>query len=516
MDLVWSHRLDFGDAGVPLVTIRLMEGQEEIAFRTRGAARIHFRGKDPQAFAEATAFRVRLERSKPAAFVHHVVLEAAPVTEEAQLAEARRAWEQRGVTVRSRTLGGVFGIGGRIVDNRREILFADGDGTLEAAKRLAESLRRQYGAPLGIDRRLAGRPEGTLILLDAKGVRLGVADAALAVDAAGGTGFVVERVVHDLRESGREREDRSYGGRLVVTVDAEGKLAAVHAVAMEELLRGLVPAEMPALSHLEALKAQSVTARSNVLAQIGVRHLEDPYMLCAEVHCQAYRGEGSHHPRTDEAIRATAGEAIFSRKDQRLVDAVYHAMCGGHGENNEFVWGNTPDPALRGRPDLPDAEAAAWAGGLADEAKLRRWLDADVNAWCRRPAATRKDRWRWERRLTPADLAEVGRTVDVGTVTGLEVRARGVSGRARYLHVEGTAGSAEIAGELKIRRLLRNLPSAMVVFDREGEDWVARGGGWGHGAGMCQWGAVGRAESGQDYRQILRAYYSGAEVAKVY
>jgi SpoIID/LytB domain protein len=56
----------------------------------------------------------------------------------------------------------------------------------------------------------------------------------------------------------------------------------------------------------------------------------------------------------------------------------------------------------------------------------------------------------------------------------------------------------------------------MVVFDRDGDDWIARGGGWGHGAGMCQWGAVGRAESGQDYRQILRAYYSGAEVAKVY
>jgi SpoIID/LytB domain protein len=445
-----------------------------------------------------------------------VLLDSAPVADVAQLAEARRAWEQRGVTVRSRVVGGVFGIGGRIVDNRRELLFADGDGSLEAAKKLAEGFRQQFGVRLGIDQRLADRPAGKLLLLDGKGERVGTADSALALDVEGGAGFVVERVVHDLRERGREREDRSYGGRLVVTVDADGRLAAVHAVAMEELLRGLVPAEMPALSHVEALKAQSVTARSNVLAQIGVRHLEDPYMLCAEVHCQAYRGEGSHHPRTDEAIRATAGEALFGRKDQRLVDAVYHAMCGGHGENNEFVWGNAPDPALRGRPDLPEAEAAAWTGGLADEAKLRTFLAADVGGWCRRPAATRRDRWRWERRLTRSDLAEVGASLGVGAVTALEVRARGVSGRVRYLHVEGSDGSAEVAGELKVRRLLRNLPSAMVVFDRDGEDWVARGGGWGHGAGMCQWGAVGRAEAGQDYRQILRAYYSGAEVAKVY
>ena len=516
MDLVWSHRLDFGEAGVPLVTIRLMEGQREIVFRARGRAKVTLRGREPIAVAPNAVLRVRLVEARPAAFVRQVLLDAASVGEVERLADARRTWEERGLTVRSRVVGGVFGIGGRIVDNRREILFADGDGTEATARKLSDDLERQFGSRLPIDARLADRPAGKLLLFDAKGDRVGEADSALALDVEGGAGFVVEGVQHDLRERGREREDRAYGGRLVVTVDAAGKLAAIHAVAMEELLRGLVPAEMPALSHLEALKAQAVTARSNMLAQIGVRHLEDPYMLCAEVHCQAYRGEGAHHPRTDEAIRATAGEAIFGRKDQRLVDAVYHAMCGGHGENNEYVWGNTPDAELRGRPDLPDPAAAPWAGGLSEEAKLRRFLAADVDAWCRRPAATRRDRWRWERRLTPADLEEVGASLGIGAVRSMEIRARGVSGRARYLRVTGAGGTTEVAGELKIRRLLRNLPSAMFVFDRDGADWIARGGGWGHGAGMCQWGAVGRAEAGQDYRQILKAYYSGAEVAKVY
>jgi SpoIID/LytB domain protein len=56
----------------------------------------------------------------------------------------------------------------------------------------------------------------------------------------------------------------------------------------------------------------------------------------------------------------------------------------------------------------------------------------------------------------------------------------------------------------------------MFVLDREGDLWVLRGGGWGHGAGMCQWGAVGRAEAGQPYREILRAYFSGAEAARIY
>ena len=56
----------------------------------------------------------------------------------------------------------------------------------------------------------------------------------------------------------------------------------------------------------------------------------------------------------------------------------------------------------------------------------------------------------------------------------------------------------------------------MFVVDREGGATVLRGGGWGHGAGMCQWGAVGRAEAGQAYREILRAYFSGAEVARAF
>jgi SpoIID/LytB domain protein len=73
-----------------------------------------------------------------------------------------------------------------------------------------------------------------------------------------------------------------------------------------------------------------------------------------------------------------------------------------------------------------------------------------------------------------------------------------------------------VHGELAIRRLLRNLPSSMVVIDREGADWVLHGGGWGHGAGMCQWGAIGRAEAGQGYRDILRASFAGAEVVRIY
>jgi stage II sporulation protein D len=493
-----------------------MEGQREIAFRPRGRARVWLRGGTSVEVPAGARLTVRARDAVPAAIVHAPLLAEAPIAERARLEEVRRGYEAGGVAVRSKIEGGVYGLSGRVVDNRRELLLAASDGTRDGARAAMEELRKRHGARPALHSEVVARPRGTLELRADAGAPLGEADAALHLEVEDDGGFVVEGVEHERSPSARAREDRTYRGRLYVTLDAEGALAAVHAVGLEELLRGIVPSEMPASSHLEALKAQAVTARSNVLAQIGMRHLTDPFMLCAEVHCQAYRGESARTARTDEAVRATRGEALFERGERTLVDAVYSAMCGGHGEDNDKVWGHAPDPSLRGHPDLPPGEAARWKGGLAGEGKLREFLAAAPDAYCRRPAAARKDRFRWERRLTAEDLDRLVESLAVGRVRHLAVRSRGVSGRARVLAVVGDRGEAEVSGELRIRRLLGNLPSAMFVLDEAERGVVLRGGGWGHGAGMCQWGAVGRAEDGQGYREILRAYYSGAAVVRVY
>jgi SpoIID/LytB domain protein len=168
--------------------------------------------------------------------------------------------------------------------------------------------------------------------------------------------------------------------------------------------------------------------------------------------------------------------------------------------------------------ELTQAEIAEATGRSLPTVRkrLREFLAAAPPAYCARASGVRKDRYRWERSLRPPDLERAGAALHVGRVTALEVKRRGSSGRARALAVTGESGAALVEGELRIRRLLGDLPSAMFVVDREGDALVLRGGGWGHGAGMCQWGAIGRAEAGQGYREILRAYYSGAEVARIY
>ncbi len=518
MELLWSHRLNFAASGAPLITIRLMEGQAEIAFRPRGPAQLRPRGGAPVALSAGAVVRVRVRDARPAALGHYPLLGQFEFRDRAGLEAARHLWERRGARLRVRVVGGIYGILGHVIDNRRNMLLGDGDGGEASARAFVEEAARAWDERLGTFTDLAARPRGTLEVTDAGGRRLVSANGVVSLDVEGDAGFVVSRVEHDVGYPAHGFEDRAYRGRLYVTVDASGRLAAVDAMALEELLRGLVPSEMPASLAPEALKAQAVTARSNVLAQIGTRHLTDPYALCAEVHCQAYRGEAAQVPSTDAAVRVTAGEALFGRRDRSLVDAVYHAMCGGYGEDNDAVWGNVPDPNLRGRPDLPAAEATAWKGGLASEARLASFLERAPRAWCARarPGNGRPDRYRWERRFGRAEVDQIAAPLGTGPVAAMTVPARGVSGRARALRIEGTQGSATVHGELRIRRLFRNLPSSMFLISREGDAWVFRGGGWGHGAGMCQWGAVGRAEAGQDYLEILRAYYSGAEVARIY
>jgi len=524
-EVLWGHHLDFAQGGEPLVNIRIMEGQEAIAFRARGPAVIRPRGGTPVEVPAGARILVRAEDGHPSRLGYHALVAEGPAADRDRLDEVRRLYADRGVSLVLRRVGDVHGIAGRVIDNRRELLLVEGDGSEAGARADIERLRAKFGARAQMNVEVAERPRARLVLVGESGAPIG--EAASVVVAEAEEGFVVEGVQHDLGPVARSREDRAYRGRIYLVVDAGGHVAAVHGVPLEELLLGLVPSEMPASSPLEALKAQAVTARSNVLAQLGTRHLSDPYMLCAEVHCQAYRGDGARTPRTDQAVRETRGEALFGQRDRTVVDAVYSAMCGGHGEDNDKVWGTAPNPSLRGHPDLPASERGRWDRALSDEGRLRAFLapgqpEAE-QAFCRRPVG-RRDRFRWEQRYSADDMDRAVAALGVGHVTSLTVTSRGVSGRARVLRVEGARGTAEVSGELAIRRALRHpqaqgkdgLPSAMFVVDRDGEGFVLRGGGWGHGAGMCQWGAVGRAEAGQGYREILRAYFSGAEVGALY
>jgi SpoIID/LytB domain protein len=522
LELLYSRRLSFA-AGEPLITVRVLEGRHQIVIAPKGPLTALARTAAGQVRTAVEAgpagrWTLQLLEGAQGAGASWVELEQLRYDDKQGLQRAREEWLARGVAVRVITVGEAYGIAGKVVDTRRYAVLADGDATEAGARRQAADLQARFSARVQIRRELATRPQARIELRDPRGTSAAVGESALELRAE--TGIAVEQVEYGMGYSFHGYEDRTYPGRLFATVDGSGSLALVAAVGMERLVKGVVPSEIFARAHPEALKAQAVTARGEVLAKIGARHLGDPYLLCAEQHCQVYKGLGAEERSTDAAVDATRGEALFADRggQSRLVDSVYSAVCGGYTEDNDAVWGGPADPSLRGRPDFDPAAPAmgAFRDGIG-EALVSRFVRLNpIPSYCATSGFANPDKVRWQRSFIQREVDDLCASLGVGTVKALTVEGRGVSGRARALRIAGSRATARVHGELAIRRLFRNLNSGMFVVERTGSSWVFTGGGWGHGSGMCQTGAIGRALRGATYREILGWYYSGAAPVRIY
>ena len=128
----------------------------------------------------------------------------------------------------------------------------------------------------------------------------------------------------------------------------------------------------------------------------------------------------------------------------------------------------------------------------------------------------------WTKGLSVAQVqARLARSArGIGSIVDLRVASRGASKRVTDLEVVGTSGTAHVRGG-RIRSAL-GLREQLFVIDREYDDsgrvaeFVFIGRGWGHGVGMCQVGAYGLAKQGWSAEQIIKAYYTGVELTRLY
>lgn len=320
-------------------------------------------------------------------------------------------------------------------------------------------------------------------------------------------------------------EERRYDGVVEVRLNDAGLINAIVELSVEEYLRGVVPSEIGSTAPAEALKAQAVAARSETITALRERQYAGPhYDICSDVNCQVYAGIGKRNDATDAAIVATRG--LVLAYDGESIPAYYASNCGGYSEDIENVW------AVRDR-GIP-----CWTGSfdgsgdppadLTEEDNLREWVTTLPDAFCSRytypglPEWTQKN-YRWTVETKAEDLsARVAETKDIGRVIAIEPIERGVSGRLIRVRFVGEKGDLEVGPELAIRRIWKPpLKSACFAVTPIGagdmpDAFRIDGAGYGHGVGMCQTGAMGRALVGQDFRQILQHYYQGAEIMAVY
>ncbi len=294
--------------------------------------------------------------------------------------------------------------------------------------------------------------------------------------------------------AGGEWNGRHYRGVIDVVPDG-GMLAVINRVELDEYLRGVLPGEIGSRDPRDraALQAQAVAARSYAAARMGERR--PLYDVVATVADQVYGGMDVERPETDAAVRATRG-LVLTWAD-RIITAPYHSQGGlTTAALDEVFWRRGAEPYLRPVDDrLPDGRCYCDAGGGR----------------------------RWERRFTLTELtqrlAQYGpelRLSGRGEVRGVRIGAIGASGRVTVLELDTSTGAVTVRGN-DIRFLLRTggdiLPSTSFSIDVGAGQVVLRGAGNGHGVGMSQWGAIGRARAGQDARAILAAYYPGTRLS---
>ena len=531
LERLYTNRLRF-TSREPMISVGLMEGQERIELSATMPVRLMFEEDDiPKTlYAQpGKVFRLEPLSAKPGRVLHWIVVFSAKEkgVAEAELKKRKRAHPE----ARLAEVGTLNVLRGRVLDTRSFRVIVGGYLDRRRAEKEMGKLivKASDSSEVYLHEELVQLPSGTIGIFNERGRLLHRAKDSVYAGTTQGHRVDVKAVEFGRGYRWHNREDRTYRGHLYVVLDSGGKLALVNSVGAESLLRGLVPAEIFASAPIEALKAQAVTARGEIFSKLGHRHFSEPFHLCSEQHCQVYSGAKSEQSSTDKAVRATKGLlAVRPRKTKEdpleIVDTFYSSTCGGFSETNVVVWGTPSSPSLVAKLDAIRADDPAlerFKRGL-DPSNIRAFLDSYPPAECARSKFTKPKKFRWKKTFPKEAVDAITEPLGIGTLKDIEILGRGRGGRVYGIRLKGTEGDLEVLRELRIRRMFANLNSGMFVVDIERDASGAlstltfTGGGWGHGVGMCQVGAVGRAERGQTFEQILSHYYTGAVVEPIY
>jgi stage II sporulation protein D len=270
-----------------------------------------------------------------------------------------------------------------------------------------------------------------------------------------------------------EVNGRKFKGDIRLIKHGESRFSVINGVPLEDYVKGILFHEVSHYWPQEALKAQAVVSRTYALYSLQQnRHQE--FDVRGDIFSQVYGGKDSERYRTNDAVEETAGEVLTFQG--RIFPAYFHSTCAGHTEDASALW----------NIDLPPLKGVAC--GFCQESP----------------------RYFWTYRISARELA--GRLKHGGySVEGFDtitVAGNDLSGRVTYVNFISGGKTTKISA-VELRRILgpQSLRSTYFEVSLSGREVVFRGKGWGHGVGLCQWGAYFMAKQGYSYTQILQHYY---------
>ncbi len=358
-------------------------------------------------------------------------------------------------------------------------------------------------------------------------------------------------IVHDI-VAGRgfhwqKRCDQSLAGAAEIFAERTS-LILINTLPLETYLAGVITAEMSGACPVEFLKAQCVVARSWLLAMSESKHDADPFDRCNDDCCQRYQGIANTSGAAWRAVEECRGMVLLDN-DRNVVDAVYSKNCGGISETPESVWGEAK-PCVESIFDTSDLSSFASLAPSTEQgfdAYLRAGDQLAPHVYCSPsfvpPEVHSKylghvdepdNYYRWSVTQTRQELEQgLAKRVDqlstMAQLNDVTATLRGVSGRVQTLLVEwcdhdGELHETLIDREYNIRHALhpRFLYSSAFAIESirndtgELESVTLNGLGWGHGAGLCQMGALGMGLADKQLAEILSHYFPSATQSQAY
>ncbi|MBI2166709.1 MAG: SpoIID/LytB domain-containing protein [Candidatus Omnitrophica bacterium] len=289
--------------------------------------------------------------------------------------------------------------------------------------------------------------------------------------------------VSGIRVTAKQREiqvgKKRYRNAVEILKNPAGSLTVVNEIDVEDYLKGVLPWESNPDWPEEALKAQAVASRTYAIFE-NIENKDFPFTLGSDVGSQVYGGKTIEKSRSSLAVEKTRGQILTARG--KIFPAFFHSTCAGRTSRADYEWRVEPHPSLAG-VECPFCRASK--------------------------------HYRWENRFTAAEiqnrLAQKGHRVN--GIKEIRSEKPDSSGRPRFFVIEHAGGSLKLmANEFRLAVGSDRMRSTRVRIQRAGDDFVFEGGGWGHGVGMCQFGAKHLAEIGYRYKDILRYYYPASDL----
>ncbi len=290
-------------------------------------------------------------------------------------------------------------------------------------------------------------------------------------------------------------DNRTYRGILEIKSN-ENNIQVINVLSLDDYIKGVIPAEMPlgnGTDYNEALKAFAICARTYTLSKINKDNDFDVY---SDVRDQAYEGAARENDLINKIIDDTKYMILTYGEEPAVI--YYSSTCGGKTEDVQNVFSNQHIPYLI---SIKDGEP---------------------------PNCSISPRFTWEEKFSKEEFinhlvdAELIKNKNVA-IKDIQIKSRFSSGRINELQIiiddNNTENRISLYGN-DIRSVIRNSNNGILYSNNftisiKGDEIILKGKGFGHGVGLCQWGAIAQSKRGVNYKKILEFYFPGTKIEKI-